>query len=53
MKKTAICVLWLFLAAIGGRAQTQVNDADFKLALPAHQGQLHWTPMGSKSFNLL
>src|ERR1700722_8944286 len=48
MKKTAICVLWLSIAAIGGRAQTPVNDADFKLALPAHQGQLHWHADGFK-----
>jgi hypothetical protein len=46
MKKTAICVLWLFMGAITGWAQISVKDGNFTLALPAHQGQLKWNAEG-------
>src|SRR6266853_208821 len=48
MMKTTICVFWLFIAAITGRAQTPVKDGSFTLALPAHQGQLKWNAEGFK-----
>jgi len=39
MKKAAICILRLVITAITGRAQSPVNDADFKLALLCPPGQ--------------
>jgi tetratricopeptide (TPR) repeat protein len=48
MKTAAICVLWLFIAAFTGWAQTPVKDGNFTLALPAHQGQLKWIAEGFK-----
>jgi tetratricopeptide (TPR) repeat protein len=48
MKKAAICLPWLFIAAITGSAQTPVKDGTFTLALPAHQGQLKWNAEGFK-----
>jgi len=36
------------MAAIAGGAQPPLNDADFKLALPSHQGQLQWHADGFK-----
>jgi tetratricopeptide (TPR) repeat protein len=47
-KNIAICVFWLFAAAIPGRTQTPVKDGNFALALPAHQGQLKWNAEGFK-----
>jgi len=45
----AISLLWLFTGAITGRAQVlAVNDGNFTLALPAHQGQLKWNAEGFK-----
>jgi hypothetical protein len=38
----------MFLIAPAGRAQTPPIDGDFNLALPSHQGQLHWHADGFK-----
>src|SRR5271169_1046873 len=48
MKKITVCLLWLFLGAVTGRAQSPVKDGNFTLALPAHQGQLKWNAEGFK-----
>jgi len=48
MKQAGLFLLWLSLAVVAGRAQTTVSDADFKLALSVHQGQLQWHADGFK-----
>lgn len=48
MKKIVFIVLLFSVADIPARAQTPMNAADFKLALPAHQGDLEWHATGFK-----
>jgi hypothetical protein len=48
MKKTGLLIIWFFATVITGRTQTLVNDGNFTLALPAHQGQLKWNAEGFK-----
>ncbi len=48
MKKTGLLIIWFFAAFITGWAQTPVNDGNFTLALPAHQGKLKWNAQGFK-----
>ena len=46
VKKIAICVIWMLVAAIGDTAQGPEISGDFSLALPAHKGQLNWSMNG-------
>ncbi|HXQ26735.1 MAG TPA: hypothetical protein VN822_10035 [Candidatus Acidoferrales bacterium] len=48
MNKVFASIALLFTAAVSGSGQTLANDTTFKLALPAHQGQLQWHADGFK-----
>jgi tetratricopeptide (TPR) repeat protein len=48
MKKTGTFVLLVFVAVQVSWAQSGINNGDFKLALPTHQGQLEWRGEGFK-----
>jgi len=48
MKRTLASIALVFTAALSAGGQTLANDANFKLALPAHQGQLQWHADGFK-----
>lgn len=48
MKKVAAFILLVFAITIPCQSQTTVSEATFKLALPAHPGQLQWSADGFK-----
>jgi len=48
MKKALASIALVFTATVSASGQTLANDTNFKLALPAHQGQLQWHADGFK-----
>jgi tetratricopeptide (TPR) repeat protein len=48
VKKAVAFIAIVFIFAVSGSGQTLATDANFKLALPAHQGQLRWHADGYK-----
>jgi hypothetical protein len=48
MSKSLAPIALVFAIAISASGQTTANDTNFKLALPAHQGQLQWHADGFK-----
>jgi tetratricopeptide (TPR) repeat protein len=46
MKRITTCLMWLFMVALPGGAQSIVNNGSFTLALPSHKGQLTWKASG-------
>jgi len=48
MKKSAISVVLALTSIVVSAGQSPTNEGDFRLALPAHQGQLQWRADGFK-----
>jgi tetratricopeptide (TPR) repeat protein len=48
MKKAIAVVALVVTAAVAASGQAVANDTNFKLAMPAHQGQLQWYADGFK-----
>jgi tetratricopeptide (TPR) repeat protein len=48
MKRAFACIVLLVITTVVCKGQTPANDTNFKLALPAHQGQLQWHADGFK-----